>query len=256
VTDRLALDVRRIQLAPPWSRLDVVAETDSTNADLLAMSDALDGAVLVAEHQRAGRGRMGRSWKSPPRAGVTFSVLLRPPVATACRPWLALLAGVALCEVVPLPAVLKWPNDVLVNGRKVGGVLSQATVHAVVLGIGVNVSTTPDELPVPTATSFAVEGVEYLDRTAFFAALLSAIGRRYLQWLRADGDAEASGLAAEYRSWCGTIGQEVAISIAGGSSLRGVATGIDSQGRLLVWADGVDHAIAAGDVEHLLPRSG
>jgi BirA family transcriptional regulator, biotin operon repressor / biotin---[acetyl-CoA-carboxylase] ligase len=256
VTDRPALDVRRIQLAPPWSRLDVVAETESTNADLLTMSDAPDGTVLVAEYQRAGRGRMGRSWQSPARAGVTLSVLLRPPVSTACRPWLALLAGVALCEVAPLSAVLKWPNDVLVNKRKVGGVLSQATVRAVVVGIGVNVSTTPEELPVPTATSFAIEGVGYMDRTAFLAALLAAMGRRYLQWLSADGDAEASGLAAEYRAWCGTIGQEVAISMAGGSSLRGVATGIDGQGRLLVRADGADHAVAAGDVEHLLPGSG
>jgi BirA family transcriptional regulator, biotin operon repressor / biotin---[acetyl-CoA-carboxylase] ligase len=256
VTDRPALDARRIQLAPPWTRLDVVAESESTNSDLLAMSEAPDGAVLVAEYQRAGRGRMGRSWQSPPRAGVTLSVLLRPPVAASRRPWLALLAGVALCEVAPLPVVLKWPNDALINGRKVGGVLSQATVSSVVVGIGVNVSTTPEELPVPTATSLAIEGVGYMDRTAFLAALLSAMGRRYLQWLSADGDAEASGLAAEYRSWCGTIGQEVAISIAGGTSLRGVATGIDSQGRLVVWADGADHAVAAGDIEHLLPSSG
>jgi BirA family transcriptional regulator, biotin operon repressor / biotin---[acetyl-CoA-carboxylase] ligase len=256
VTDRPALDAARIQLAAPWSRLDVVAETESTNADLLAMADAPDGAVLVAEYQRGGRGRMGRSWQSPPRAGVTCSVLLRPPVSTSCRPWLSLLAGVALCAVAPTPAALKWPNDVLVNGRKVGGVLSQATVRAVVLGIGVNVSTTPAELPVPTATSFAIEGVEHMDRTAFLAALLATMGRRYLDWLRADGDAEASGLAAEYRSWCATIGQEVAISTTGGTGLRGVATGIDSQGRLLVWADGADHAVAAGDVEHLHPGSG
>ena len=138
----------------------MVARTGSTNADLVAgaRDGAPEGAVLVAEEQTAGRGRMGRSWLSPPRAALTFSVLLRPTdVPAARRGWLPLLAGVAVAtairQVSALDAALKWPNDVLLRSGKLAGILAEQSGDAVVVGIGVNVSTARHELPAPAASS-------------------------------------------------------------------------------------------------------
>ncbi len=129
-----------------WREVRVVAETGSTNADLLAAAGAGtgEGTVLVAEAQTAGRGRLDRRWASPPRAGLTLSVLLRPGgVPAALLGWLPLLAGVAAAaavrRVTTVAAVLKWPNDVLVGDAKLGGILAERTGTAVVIGIGINV---------------------------------------------------------------------------------------------------------------------
>src|SRR5688572_3072503 len=133
----------------------------STNAELMraAGEDAPEGTVLVAEHQVAGRGRLDRIWTSPPRAGITVSFLLRPDVPAARKGWLPLLTGVALAEAVAevtgVLASLKWPNDLLAaDGRKLAGILAESTGRAVVVGVGLNVSTTTAELP-DTGTSLA-----------------------------------------------------------------------------------------------------
>jgi len=159
--DRAALDtelLRRAVVRPGglWRAVEVLTSTGSTNADLLARAaaGAPEGVVLAAEEQTAGRGRMGRSWLSPPRAALTFSLLVRPDtVSPARRGWLPLLAGVSVASAVRaatgVDARLKWPNDVLVGPAKLGGILAEAVGDAVVVGIGLNVSTEPGELPPP-----------------------------------------------------------------------------------------------------------
>ena len=152
-----------------WSKLDVRTETGSTNADAAeaARQGAAEGLVVVAESQVAGRGRRDRHWVSPPRAGLTLSVLLRPIAANAERGWapvpigsigwLSLLAGVALREAVTrvtgVDAALKWPNDLLVHDRKCAGILAEVAGSAVVVGIGLNVSTQAGELPETTGVA-------------------------------------------------------------------------------------------------------
>jgi BirA family transcriptional regulator, biotin operon repressor / biotin---[acetyl-CoA-carboxylase] ligase len=172
---RPALDaaaVQRAVVAPGrlWRTIEVTPRTGSTNADLLARASqgAPEGTVLVAEEQSAGRGRLGRAWVSPPRAALTFSLLLRPePVPPAGRGWLPLLAGLALASAVPsvtaVPVTLKWPNDLMAGPAKLAGILAEAAGDAVVIGIGLNVSTEPSELPPPgpgalPATSLRILG--------------------------------------------------------------------------------------------------
>ncbi len=158
------------ELAPDGWRVHVLERCGSTN-DLLAeraRGGEPAGLVVVAEEQTAGRGRLARTWMSPARAGLTFSLLLRPQLPLERWPWLPLWAGVGVARAVReqtgLAADLKWPNDVLVHGRKVSGLLADVAGGAVVLGIGVNVTTTRHELPDAGATSLLLEGARTTDR--------------------------------------------------------------------------------------------
>ncbi len=254
-------DQLRAALGQRWPTVTVVSETTSTNADLLDSTTAGDRSVLVAEHQVAGRGRLDRSWTSPPGAGLTFSVLLRPTVPILHWGWLPLLAGVALHEAVTsatgVTVTLKWPNDLLAGegtqaDRKLAGILAQAAGDAVVIGIGLNVSTTADELPVETATSLALCGARDVDRGALLTAILTRLDVHYSQWTEVDGDAEACGLSAAYLEACSTVGQFVAVTTSD-TVVRGHALGIDATGRLIIEVDGTRHTIGAGDVEHVRP---
>jgi BirA family biotin operon repressor/biotin-[acetyl-CoA-carboxylase] ligase len=267
--DRPALDAAALRAAVIrpgglWRAVDVTAVTGSTNADLLARAadGEPEGAVLAAEQQDAGRGRMGRSWVAPPRAALTFSMLLRPrDVPPARRGWLSLLAGVAAASsvraVAGVDATLKWPNDVLVRGAKLGGILAEAAGQAVVIGIGLNVSTGPDELPplgpgALAATSLRLSGSARLDREALLADLLAGFERRYRAWYQVLGDAERSGLHAEYTRLSATLGRRVRVERPAGQHLVGLAIGIDPDGRLLVReSSAAELAVAAGDVVHL-----
>ncbi|MEP6599546.1 MAG: biotin--[acetyl-CoA-carboxylase] ligase [Actinomycetota bacterium] len=248
-------------LAPPWTQIAIIDATRSTNADLLATADTTaEGAVLVAEHQTAGRGRLERTWVSPARSALTFSVLLRPTTPTGTWGWLPLLAGVALRDAVArvgVGAMLKWPNDLLVGPRpaKAAGLLAQVAGDAVVLGIGLNVNTTQDELPVPTATSLVLAGGS-ADRSALLVDVLGRLGQRYRDWLAAGGDAERCGLAADYRRHCATIGRRVAVTGTDGALIEATATGVDADGRLVLDVGaGNERVIAAGDVAHLRPAT-
>ena len=245
-----------------WRTVEVVPEIGSTNAALAAAAaeDAPEGAVLLAEHQVAGRGRLDRVWTSPPRAGLTVSVLLRPDVPAARRGWLPLLTGVALAEAVGevtgVRASLKWPNDLLaVDGRKLAGILAEtvpspATPMAVVVGVGLNVSTTADELP-DTATSLARVLGAPVDRAPLLLAFLRALENRYRRWTAALGDPVMSGLAQDYLAWSSTVGTQVAVSLPDGSTLEGTARAVDWDGRLVVaTADGTVE-LASGDVRHV-----
>jgi BirA family biotin operon repressor/biotin-[acetyl-CoA-carboxylase] ligase len=246
-------ELRRELLGGLWWSLDVVVETGSTNADLVERARAGEpaGAVLVAERQVAGRGRLGRQWQSPARAGLAVSVLLRPPVPPRVLGWLPLLAGVALAESVRevsgVDAVLKWPNDLLVGGRKCAGVLAEASDGAVVVGIGLNTDLRVEELPHAQATSLALAGAADADRARLLCALLRSLEVWYGRWVSAGGDAEASGLRAAYTSLCATIGEQVRVELPGAGPVLGVAEGVDEDGRLLV----AGQAIAAGDVLHV-----
>lgn len=270
--DRAPLDaaVLRARLIYPdrlWREITVVETTGSTNADLAARAagGAPEGTVLAAEEQRAGRGRMGRAWVSPPRSSIMVSVLLRPAgVPPARRGWLPLLAGVAAATAVrtttTIPAGLKWPNDLLVNEAKLAGILAEQSGDAIVVGLGLNVSTTAAELPdtgpgAPPATSLqlAGAGAPDTDRTALLAALLEEFARRYQAWTgtQPPGDPEASGLRAAYLELSTTVGREVRVERPAGQSTTGQATGVDAAGRLIVEGPGGTEAVSAGDVRHL-----
>jgi BirA family biotin operon repressor/biotin-[acetyl-CoA-carboxylase] ligase len=259
---------------PAWRALEVVPATGSTNADVAARArdGEPEGLVLTTDDQQAGRGRLDRRWTAPPRSALAVSVLLRPPVPPTRWSWLSLLAGVAvtdaLVRVCGVEARLKWPNDVLVpldgEPRKVAGVLAEvvgadvagAEVRAAVLGIGLNVSQTGAELPVPTATSLLLAGAAVTDRGTVLKAVLRALSERYRAWCDAEGDPRASGVAAPYRERCATIGSHVAVRLPDGARLEGVAEGVDDDGRLLVrTAAGAPHALAAGDVVHVRPST-
>jgi BirA family transcriptional regulator, biotin operon repressor / biotin---[acetyl-CoA-carboxylase] ligase len=241
-----------------WRAIEVTALTGSTNADLLAQAaaGAPQGTVLVAEAQTAGRGRMGRTWVSPPRAALTFSVLLRPDaVPPRRRGWIPLLTGVAIASAVTaagLDARLKWPNDVLVGGRKLAGILAEQSAGAVVVGAGINVSTRRAELPVEAATSLALEGAG-AGRRQLLCAVLGEFERLYLAWAggASPGDPDACGLRAEYRRRSATLGRQVQVEFPGGDAARGTALDVDPDGRLLLSADGGQLAVSAGDVVHL-----
>ena len=239
-----------------WREIRVVDETGSTNADVRAAGEAgaAEGLVIVAERQRAGRGRLDRHWESPARASVLMSVLLRPAVAPARLPLVPLLTGVAVVEAVraiaELPAMVKWPNDVLVDGRKLGGILVERTADgSVVVGVGVNVSTRPDELPVPTGTSIQIAGGA-VDRESLVKETLRAFERRYASFTEAAGAPES--VMPVYREVCDTIGRAVEVQLPDGASARGVAVSVDDSGMLVVrGADGVERTWSAGDVVHV-----
>lgn len=277
----LSLDAARVSagVVRPgglWREVRAVAETGSSNADLLAAAaaGAAEGTVLVAEAQTAGRGRLGRRWASPPRAGLTFSVLLRPDgVPAALLGWLPLLAGVAAATsvraVAAVDATLKWPNDVLAGERKLGGILAERAGTAVVVGIGINVWQAGADLPPDVAaTSLALAtggGGEATGAAAgpagpglrerLLAGLLDELGHWYLAWRdqASPGDADACGLRREYTSRCATLGREVTVTMPGTEPVTGTATGVDKAGRLEVRTAAGPAAVTAGDVVHVRP---
>lgn len=260
--------LRRDLLLPGglWTALDVVAETGSTNTDLAARAKAgaPEGAVLVAEEQTAGRGRLERQWSAPARSGLFLSLLLRPQGVPVERyGWLPILVGVAaagtLSRVAEVETGLKWPNDLqaVVDGeeRKLGGILTELADGAVVVGLGVNVSLREAELPVPTATSLALAGAAVLDRETLLRALLRGFAELYGEWVAAAGDPHASGLLPAYTARCTTLGRPVKVQLPGDQELLGEAVAVDGDGRLVVRsADGSRRAVAAGDVVHVRPQ--
>jgi BirA family biotin operon repressor/biotin-[acetyl-CoA-carboxylase] ligase len=257
---RPPLSERRLRIAladgPVWREVRVVASTASTNADVAAAARQGDaeGLVVVAEEQTGGRGRLDRRWQSPARAGVLLSVLMRPAVPAAALPLLPLLTGLAVVEAVRgvggLPASVKWPNDVLVAERKLAGVLVERVEDgAVVVGLGINVTTRVDELPVDTATSLAIEGGS-TDREPLVKEVLRALARRYSAYVAAGGSPEA--VVPAFREVCETIGRHVVVHLPGVEPVHGLAVGVDDSGMLVVRGDdGVEHAWSAGDVVHV-----
>ncbi|MFG2608314.1 biotin--[acetyl-CoA-carboxylase] ligase [Streptomyces sp. NPDC048514] len=247
--------------------IDVVRRTGSTNSDLVALADARkadEGAVLVAEEQSAGRGRLDRRWTAPPRSGLFFSVLLRPAEVPVARwGWLPLLTGVAvatgLSRAAGVDTALKWPNDLLVTvdgeERKAGGILAErAGEDGVVVGVGVNVSLRAEELPVPQAGSLALAGARTTDRDPLLRAVLRSLEDWYGRWRTAGGDPGASGLQDTYAAGCATLGRVVRAELPGDRSLVGEAVALDGDGRLVIATqEGVQQPVGAGDIVHLRP---
>ena len=258
-----ALRSRAVRPGGLWREIEVVESTGSTNADLLARAQQgePEGAVLAAEEQRAGRGRMGRTWTAPPRAALTFSLLLKPAVPPARLGWLPLLTGVAVAAAVTtvtgVETRLKWPNDLLAADAKLAGILAEAAGDAVVVGIGLNVSTEPTEFPSPRpgalpATSLRAAGATAPSREDILLAVLEGFERWYRAWQQAGGDPDRSGLRPGYIRLSATIGHTIRAELPGGQALSGSAVGVDSDGRLLVLlSSGSEVAVAAGDVVHL-----
>lgn len=272
-------ELRSLLLRPdgPLSRVEIVEVTASTNSDVVADLRAdpaswPDGSLLVAEHQAGGRGRAGRTWETPAGTSLTCSFVVRPAIPASSLGWLGLLAGLgavnALRATAGVPAMLKWPNDLLVPAdtevegwgpaRKVGGILAEVVAvadggpPAVVVGIGINMSQSADELPVPSATSLALAGSQHVDREGMLVALVDAqleIARRWRDW---GGDADGSGLADQVARVCGTLGDTVRVELPGGSEVSGVAVRLADDGGLVVRdAAGVERHVLAGDVRHV-----
>lgn len=240
-----------------YRRIDVRDSCGSTNAELIASAPELpDGTVLLTDDQTSGRGRFARPWQSPKGATVALSVLLRPAAPHQHWSWLPHLAGIAVVEgvaaVTGIEAVLKWPNDVLVDDRKLCGILLEGVSGVgrptLVLGIGLNIAFTTEDLPVPTATSLALQGYRG-PRSAVVAGVLESFRRRYWQW--EDGD--LAGLCARYTELCATIGAEVRLELPEGP-VTGTAEAIDASGRLQVRTDAGLGTYSAGDVVHLRRR--
>ncbi len=247
-----------------------VASSSSTNTELAARADREgmgDLTVMLTRYQSAGRGRLGRSWTAPPGASLAASVLLRPVLRDGLPPtpdrlgWLPVIAGTAMAAAVRavLPARevgFKWPNDVLVDGRKISGILAELLPAGtgVVIGAGLNTRMTAEELPVPTATSLAVEGVEVDDalEDAVLAAYLEGLAARVARYLAAGADADAAGVRADARANCLTVGRSVSVELPEGQVLRGTAMDLDVDGRLVIAdEDGAMRSVAAGDVTHV-----
>ncbi|MER6560720.1 biotin--[acetyl-CoA-carboxylase] ligase [Streptomyces sp. NPDC001027] len=250
-----------------WSSVDVVQRTGSTNSDLVTAARegrAREGAVLVAEEQTSGRGRLDRRWTAPPRSGLFFSVLLTPSEVPVARwGWLPLLTGVAvatgLSRAAGVDTALKWPNDLLVTvggeERKAGGILAErAGTDAVVVGVGLNVTLRAEELPVPQAGSLALAGAVTTDRDPLLRAVLRSLEEWYGRWRAAGGDPAASGLQETYAAGCATLGRTVRAELPGDRSLVGEAVAVDGDGRLVIATEeGVQEPVGAGDIVHLRP---
>ena len=241
------------------------AEIDSTNRWVLeqARAGAPEGLVAVADHQTAGRGRLGRTWTAPPGGSLLASILLRPDLppdslhlVTAA---VALSAADACRAVAGVEPELKWPNDLLVGGRKLAGVLAEADLAGagagggavVVAGIGLNVNwpgPLPEELQA-TATSLDRAAGREVDREALLVELLVGVEGRYAGLSQERGRA---GLASEYRARCTTIGRVVRVDLAD-ESFTGTACDVTDGGQLLVTTDACLRTVGAGDVVHLRP---
>jgi BirA family biotin operon repressor/biotin-[acetyl-CoA-carboxylase] ligase len=259
-------------VSQPWTRPVWHATVDSTNTRLL--QDPQPGAVLVADHQTAGAGRRGRQWVAPPGTALAVSVVLTSPGPDRAG-WVPLLAGLAVSRALEqhelsLRTVLKWPNDVMVPADglieasahqpphrrpgKVCGVLAQAAGSLIVVGAGLNIDQSPDELPVPGATSWRLalgapgllpRGVRQSWLEAYLRVLGELVGR--LQDDRA-------GVASAYLERCDTVGREVRLNLPGGQSAVGTATKVDDDGALILQTRRGPQRHHAADVVHLRAR--
>lgn len=260
-----ALDKHRIRtaLAEDFTTVDFVDQTGSTNTDLMQTTSPAHGTVLFADEQLSGKGRLGRSWTAPAGSQVIFSVLLLPNSLDYLGT-LPLAAGLAVTDSIE-GSVLKWPNDVHIDGNKLCGILAEAgpvgqafnsapktefnkTVGGqmpsarVVVGMGINVTLTREELPIEKATSLALEARD-TDRTELAISVLKNLRRRITQWENQDPQ-----LMQDYRAVCSSIDQEVRLETPTGDVI-GRVEGISDDGRINVAGE----YYSAGDVTHLRP---
>lgn len=259
--DVLSLDeVRHMLPATRIGRqLVCLPETASTNADAfrLAEEGAEEGTVVIADAQSGGKGRRGRVWESPAGVNLYCSVVLRPAIMPHEAPQLTFLSAVAVARAIEgttaLKPEIKWPNDVLIQGRKVAGLLNEMSaetdgINFVILGIGVNLNMTsaqfPREVRTP-ATSLLLEHGRPVNRVQFAVAMLAELDRLYADFLRHG----FGPVREEWQQRCNANGREVVVSDGGVDTVRGMFHGIDGDGALLVrFPDGMVERILSGDV--------
>ncbi len=256
VPDRLLpAEIRyRLETSLVGCRVVVYEETSSTMdvAHRLARAGEPAGTCVLAESQRAGRGRIGRQWHSPKGEGICLSVILRPALPPHAAPQLTLLSAVATAAAIRtetgVPAQVKWPNDIVVHRKKVCGILTEmqadaGTLRYLIVGIGINVNTPSDRLP-SGATSLLVERGEAISRIDLCRRLLLSLDERYATF-------SAHGfqtIAQEWEMFSSTLGGHVRVEVPG-RLLEGQAVAIDGDGALLVRKDqGIVERVVAGDV--------
>lgn len=244
-----------------WSRVDVCGVVGSTNA--VSLTEPVPWRVVVAEQQDAGRGRHSRAWVSPAGTSVAMSMTVPLPPRPEEWGWIPLVTGLAVRDALArvggdaLDVALKWPNDVLIRASdgsgellKVCGILCESAGDVVVVGVGVNVSVAREDLPVPTATSLALEGFSgQAAREQVVIAVAEAFATRFATL--SNGGPFVRGLRADYRQRCSTIGLDVRIHVPGDQIVSGRAVDVDDEGRLVVESDAGRKAFAAGDVVHV-----
>lgn len=248
----LAREALQQQLDHQWT-VRLLTTTGSTNA--VAAAERVRNLVVVADHQQAGRGRLDRQWVTPPGAALTFSAVVDPVVDGEWWPLVPLVAGIAVARALaagPLGdrAALKWPNDVLVDGRKVCGILVErlnSSPPLAVIGIGINVDQTRDELPGDNATSLSLAGLP-ADRTGLLGDVL-----RELRMLLGALASQPRSIVVAYRPLCATLGRDVQVDLPSSEQLSGRATDVDEHGRLLVETTSGIVPVGAGDVVHVRP---
>ncbi|HSB51875.1 MAG TPA: biotin--[acetyl-CoA-carboxylase] ligase [Dissulfurispiraceae bacterium] len=253
-----ALRQQREIIGEPLLLFDLVDSTNSV-AHRLADEGYPDGTVVIANRQTAGRGRHGRSWLSPPNRNIYMSVLLKPPLDSRKATLLTLMAAVACCRTVrdlaDIDASIKWPNDIVVGGRKCGGILTETrpaagSVQFAILGIGINVNIGEDEFDEfrsCNATSLKMETSRAWDRSAVAVKAVGELDR----WYRTLLDGRAACIRSEWLSLSSTIGKLVSVS-GGAGTVVGVAADIDELGHLvLAMPDGSTRCASAGDISQM-----
>lgn len=254
------LDGERINsaLSNSYWRVSVVDITGSTQNDLAVQireGNSGDGTVLVAEFQSAGRGRMDRSFVAPPRSALLFSFFIKPLRDSADWGWLPLLAGQAVSAAIGSHCALsvdhipelKWPNDILMNGKKIAGILSERIDYqdgaGVIIGIGINVHLGEDELPVPTASALNLQGCGGCNRDELLIAVLQNFAEYFQRWESQDAE-----LVREYEASSATIGRQIRVDLPDGIARESTAVGVDKSGALVL---ATGELLTVGDVVHL-----
>lgn len=252
--ERLSIAEIISALEPSYWRVRHFDEIDSTQRALVGAvkaGQASAGEVFIAEFQSAGRGRGERSFLSAPRDGVLLSAAVAPFGQPQNRwAWLPLLAGVAasaaIFEATGVTALLKWPNDLMIDDQKVGGIIAEKVDDVVVIGIGINCLQRADSLPVPESTSLALHSVEKVNRNLLVISFLHNLSKTLSDWQR-----NPAPLENKYRQLCSTLEREIRIILPDGAELVGRAAAISATGALVL-ADGRE--FVAADVTHI--RSG
>ncbi|GAA1819227.1 biotin--[acetyl-CoA-carboxylase] ligase [Agromyces neolithicus] len=283
------MEWQRSRAAVP--RFEFLAEAGSTNDELRDAASGADaaawphGSVIVTDNQTHGRGRLGRTWLAPTGKTLAISVLLRPelpggrPFPSDAYGWIPLIAGAAMTEAVRravdaasaldsvddddesggIEVELKWPNDVLVSGYKICGILSELmpasndAAPAVVVGAGLNLTLDEHDLPTLTSTSLLLATGRAPDADAVLADYLGGFLELFRDLTAAGGDAAVSGADRRVSALCGTLGSDVRVHLPGEQELIGRAERLDRDGRLVVIdrENGEPQAVAAGDITHL-----
>ena len=229
-----------------WS---VIVTEESTSTQFELAENFAVGKVLVAEFQSAGRGRLDRKFEVPARKGLTFSFAFDSPVWQENIGWIPLITGLAVAKAVNKYTNMdlvevKWPNDLLIAGAKLGGILSERFEAGFVIGVGINVLQIHSELPIPNATSLSMH--TKVDRSELLIAILQELGRTFRSD-STDPSSTISKLKNEYRESCVTLGKVVKVSLPNGEIFEDTALAISDEGSLLLKT----REIRVADIVHL-----